>query len=307
MSETNKYAAHYVEQKRRSGKMRRKSRDLLWKEPTNSGEIKVVLGIVIFQGIAQKSNLDYYHSTNPLIHAPIFGKTISRDRLKLVLKYLHFSNSEGNNDPLYKIRTLLNLFVARFKSNYIPERNIGIDESLVLLKGRLRWKRFIPLKRARFGIEAFILMETKTGYVLNIGIFTGKETIYTYAENLTKPSQIVLFLAEELLNKGYSIGMDNYYASSELFDILIANKTDAVGTVRYNRQNLSTTVLKAKLRKGQTIAQYKGKLLHLKWKDKKDMNMLSTIHNEEMQKITVAGKKCLKPSICIEYNIFQTD
>ena len=94
--------------------------------------------------------------------------------------------------------------------------------------------------------------------------------------------------------------MDNYYASPEMFDILVANKTDAVGTVRYNRKNLSATVNKTKLKKGQTIAQYKGKFIHLKWKDKKDVNMLRTIHSKEMKKIAVAGKECMKPTICIE-------
>ena len=117
----------------------------------------------------------------------------------------------------------------------------------------------------------------------------------------TKTSKIVLSLAEELLNKGYCFGIDNYYASPELFDILVANSIDAVGTVRYNRKNLSAFVKKTKLKKGETNAQYKGKLIHLKWKDKKDVNKLSTIHNEERQKITVAGKKCIKPTICIEY------
>ena len=56
------------------------------------------------------------------------------------------------------------------------------------------------------------------------------------------------------------------------------------------------------MKKGKTIAQYKGKLIHLKWKNKNDANMLSTIHNEERQKITVAGKEFMKPTICIEYN-----
>ena len=84
--------------------------------------------------------------------------------------------------------------------------------------------------------------------------------------------------------------MNNYYAWPELFDILVANRIDAVGTFRYNRKNLSTIVNKIKVKKGETIAQYKGKLIHLKWKDKKDVNMLSTIQNEERQKITVAGK-----------------
>ena len=132
VNETNKYADNYIDEKRRSGKIRQKSRDLLWKESTNPGEVRIVLGNVILQGIVQKPNIDYYHSTNPLIHTPIFGKIISRDRLKLILKYLHFSSLERNDDPLYKIRTLLNLFVARFKSNCTPERNINIDESLML-------------------------------------------------------------------------------------------------------------------------------------------------------------------------------
>ena len=60
-NETNKYAADHIDEKRRSGKMRRKSRDLLWKEPTNPGKIKVVLGIVTRKGIVQKPNIDYYH------------------------------------------------------------------------------------------------------------------------------------------------------------------------------------------------------------------------------------------------------
>ena len=165
VNETNKYADNYIDEKPGSGKMRRKSRDLLWKESTNSGEVRIVLGIVILQGIVQKLNIDYYHSTNPLIHNLIFGKIISRDRLKLILKYFHFSSLERNDDPLYKIRTLLNLFAARFKSNCTPERNISIDESLMLQKGRLRWKRFITLKRAKFAVESFVLAETQTGYI----------------------------------------------------------------------------------------------------------------------------------------------
>ena len=61
VNKTNKYSANYIDEKRRSGKMRRKSRDLLWKEPTNPREVRVVLGIVILQGIVQKKNIDYHH------------------------------------------------------------------------------------------------------------------------------------------------------------------------------------------------------------------------------------------------------
>ena len=112
VNKTDKYAVNYIDEECQTGKMPRKSRDLLLKKPTNPGEIKLVLGIVILQGIVQKPNIDYYHSTNPLIHTPIFGKMIARDRLKLILKYLHFSSLEKSIDSLYKIRTILNIFVA---------------------------------------------------------------------------------------------------------------------------------------------------------------------------------------------------
>ena len=94
VNETNKYADNSIDEKCRSSKIRRKSRDLLWKEPTNPGEIRVVLRIIILQGIVQKLNIDYYHSTNPLIHIPIFRKIISRDRLKTDFKIFAFFQFE---------------------------------------------------------------------------------------------------------------------------------------------------------------------------------------------------------------------
>ena len=63
-------------------------------------------------------------------------------------------------------------------------------------------------------------MEAKTGYVQNIGVNTGKETNYNFSnrdiaesQNLTKPTKIVFSLTKKLLNKGYCIGMDNFYSS----------------------------------------------------------------------------------------------
>ena len=291
VTEINNYARKYIDEKHASGKMKRKSRDLLWQD-TNEGEVFVMLALVALQGIVNKPHINDYHSTNPLLHTPIFGKIMSRDRFLLIMKYLHFTDEEESSDPLKKIRPLLDLlFVSKFKESYTPERNISIDESLLLWKGRLKWKRYIPLKRAKFWIESFILAESKTGYVWNLCIYTGKETRYDCAgnENITKPSKVVLHLLEPLLNQSYCLGIDNYYSSPELYDILLKNKTDAVGTVRCNRKNLSAVVNRKKLKKGETVKQYKGKIMHLKWKDKKDVNMLTTIYEGEMEEVSVAG------------------
>ena len=146
--------------------MKRKSRDLLWHD-TNEGEIRVMVAFVALQGIVNKPHVNDYHSTNPLLHTPIFGKFMSRDRflLLLKLKYLHFPDQDESPDLLRKVRPLFDVFVSKFRENYKPEKNISIDESLLLWKERLKWKRYIPLKKTKFEIESFVLAESKTGYV----------------------------------------------------------------------------------------------------------------------------------------------
>ena len=41
--------------------------------------------------------------------------------------------------------------------------------------------------------------------------------------------------------------------------------------------------------------------MHLKWKDKKYVNMLSKIYNNEMEEVHAGGKATNKPSVCINY------
>ena len=45
---------------------------------------------------------------------------------------------------------------------------------------------------------------------------------------------VVMKLVEPLLNKGYSVYMDNFYSSSALFEDLLSKNTCAVGTLRTN-------------------------------------------------------------------------
>ena len=62
-----------------------------------------------------------------------------------------------------KIWTVLDKINKKCAEVYAPERDISIDESLMLDKGRLGWVQYIPLKRFRFGIKFFILCESKSG------------------------------------------------------------------------------------------------------------------------------------------------
>ncbi|GFQ67635.1 piggyBac transposable element-derived protein 4 [Trichonephila clavata] len=94
--------------------------------------------------------------------------------------------------------------------------------------------------------------------------------------------QVVLTLMKPLLNKGYCVTLDNYYSSPILTDTLVKYKTDSYGTINLNRKEVPSYVKSKKLKKGETVAFRRGKALILKWKDKKDVSLISTIHNSEM-------------------------
>src|SRR6218665_265623 len=138
------------------------------------------------------------------------------------------------------------------RSSYIPNENVAIDESLLLWKGRLSMKQYIPLKRARFGIKIYALSESDSGYIWNAFIHIGTAMQLREAVDGLKSSRIVLTLAEDLFGKGYCIFLDNWYSSPALYRQLALNKTDAVGTVRLNRKNMPLD-LKKKIKRGETI------------------------------------------------------
>ena len=63
-----------------------------------------------------------------------------RNRFQLTQRYLHFNdhNAAGTNeDGLYKIRTILDIVVNKFRTNYIQDREISLDERMLGWQSRL--------------------------------------------------------------------------------------------------------------------------------------------------------------------------
>ena len=101
---------------------------------------------------------------------------------------------------------------------------------------------------------------------------------------------------------GYTVYMENYYSSPFLYrdtDIM------ACGTVKANRKGLPKEELKRRLDRGQHVAWGQNELMVLKWKDKKDVHMLSTCHNETAETGRVewaTGAAVRKSKVIIDYN-----
>ena len=88
---------------------------------------------------------------------------MSRDRFLLMIKFLHFADNvnydanDPNRDRLIKIREMTDMINKRCRAVYAPCKDLGLDESLVLFKGRFLFKHYIKTKRARFGMKLYEL------------------------------------------------------------------------------------------------------------------------------------------------------
>lgn len=177
-----------------------------------------------------------YWSTDCLMATESLRKIMPRDRHRDILNFLYFydSNVANTRDPLYKIRPIIDELQRSFSRCFYPFRNLCIDESLMLFKGWLSFKQFIPAKRNRFGIKSFVLCDCLTGYILNFIVYTGKTTDSNGQSNddLGKSGSVVMTLLEPYLEQGHTVFVDNWYASPALFTKLQHHKTNACGTVK---------------------------------------------------------------------------
>lgn len=202
-----------------------------------------------------------------------------RDRFFDISSFLHFTDNEKENkdDRIRKIRNIVDYLNTKFCYLYTPDSEVAINESLMKFKGRLSFIQFIASKRARFGIKFYKLCESTSGYCIRFKIYVGKDKIQ--GSDIPATESVVMEVAQPILKKGYTLYMDNFYSSPHLFLTLLKNDTNAVGTVRKNRKNMPKVFSSMKLKKEEVKTLSSHGLLALKWRDKKDVHILSTKHS----------------------------
>lgn len=297
VTETNRFAAQNIAA---GAANQSKSRMTKWVD-TNNIEMQKFLGITMWMGLMQLPQLRDYWSTNVLYENGI-PKIMSRNRFEILLSMFHLCDNEQPrlpNDRLFKISPLLDILQQKFKESYIPEELVCIDESNVPFRGRIHFRQYIPNKRHRYGIKVFKLC-VSGGYTWSFKVYTGKEE---RDDDTSVAEKVVQELMNGLLDSGRTLYTDNWYTSVSLSKKLIQRDTHLVGTLRVNRKNNPPDVVKQKLKKGEVIAQQnEDKTVVLKWRDKRDVLMLSTKHDDSLVRFVHRGQEKSKPAVVMEYN-----
>ena len=105
---------------------------------------------------------------------------MKRDRFSLIMKLLHLADNEQytpkgqpGHDPIFKLRPFLEPLIANFQQSFTLHRELSIDEAMVGFKGRLAFIQYLPKKPTKWGMKAYVLADSSTGYVWNWRLYTG--------------------------------------------------------------------------------------------------------------------------------------
>ena len=101
-----------------------------------------------------KSSLLDYWSSRPIIHTPYASSVgMSRDRFLAILTMFHLNNNDEKaargqlgNDPLFKIRPVIETLTNKFQDVYTPEERLTIDEAICSFRGRIFFRIYIKGK-----------------------------------------------------------------------------------------------------------------------------------------------------------------
>ena len=193
------------------------------------------------------------------------------------------ASQSNRSSRLTKVQVALRHLLTKFQSSYNPGRNIAVDETMVGFRRRFAAKQYMPKKPTKWGVKAFTMADSSTGYMLNILIYTGRETLRGASSefaHLPQPAQVVMHVANPYLDCGHHLFTDRYYTSIPLAKALSDHNTSFTGTSNKNRVDLPDDIRLLKRMKGGEMVSYRAnKVLAVAWqaeKRNKPVFMVST-------------------------------
>ncbi|XP_038209546.1 piggyBac transposable element-derived protein 4-like [Zerene cesonia] len=293
---TNRYA-----ESMKSSSEHRHARISRWKNLTVE-EFKTFLGLLLHTGTAKMNRLTDYWKVHWL-YKSCFSNYMSRNRFFIILSCLHFTLPNEEEEVTARRLNKCQKIVANFNNTmnniYYPGKNLSLDESMVLWRGRLFFRHHIKGKRHKYDIKLYVLAEPD-GLILNFHVFTNTEDETAVKGHTEK---IVEKLMDNKLDGGHSIYMDNFYNSYNLASKLLRRLTYCTGTLNKKRKDNPRVITSNKLKRGENISRYRNGVHIGKWKDKREIHYISTEFADEMQEVTSKrGITTLKPLAILRYN-----
>ncbi|XP_050709301.1 piggyBac transposable element-derived protein 4-like [Eriocheir sinensis] len=287
-----------------------------WLDVTKD-EMNVFLCLQLLMGVNKLPKIADYWSLSVLCQGPpVFTAAVmSRNRFSQIQRFIRYSHPDDSKkeDPMTRLSSFFNMLREKTTKYFSAGENFAVDESLILYKGRLRFRQYIKTKRKRFGLKLFSLCPSSPkarGYTWNFCLYSHR----LYDEMLDNPElsalskseRVPVYLMLDLLNKGRHVVLDNWYSSLHLAEFLLERGTLTTGTIRPNR-GVPPIMKNESLSRGQALFSRKDEILQVKFRDTKCVHVITTKYEAgfvERTRVLKGGKQefIKKPSPIQRYN-----
>ena len=156
------------------------------------------IGMILNIGIIQLEPIRFFH------------QIMSRDRFLQMFEMLHVDEIDTRLRQS-KIQPFINLLLPIIKSNDTPDKQVAVDEAIITFRGRVSFRQYIKGKPNPWGIKAYVLSDSKSGYMHNLLKYYCKDTCLIERPDLSHTCKVVLTLCDYLKNKLYDSYTDRIY------------------------------------------------------------------------------------------------
>lgn len=229
------------------------------------------------------------------------------NRFEEILSGLHFHDKEtppANTDRYVKLGTFMKQLLHNFMTTVIPGEFLCLDESLIPFKGRVSFRQFNPMKRARFGLLFYILMDCRSGMAVDLLPYQGKTTNLPpdLVKALQRGGATVVTMLEPYLDKGHKVVADNFFNSPGLANYLLEKRTFMVGTCQKRRKGMPK--MTGKMKKGDVKVYCNGNIMLERWMDRREVVMMNTFIPHGMTHVNARNphNSRPKPNSVVTYN-----
>lgn len=258
-------------------------------------ELRVFLGLLFHMGNISILRVQDYWKKSRLFSVPIFSRQMARNRFILILRCLHFTSEPVMQDPIYKIRKLINYFNSKMTECYYPARDLAVHKCVVSWRGRLSLDLRNKAKHPAGGIHLSVLTELD-GFVLKINAMARGN------RSEARIREVVMQLLEGKLGNGHAVYLESYYSSAHLAKILLDNATLCTGILRKDSRELPKYLIKKKLPEGLNFSLFKDELHLGKWRSRQaTVYYITTQYGDKMVQLT--NGSILKPEAVVKYTL----
>lgn len=222
-------------------------------KPTDSVEIRALIGLMYFAGVLHGGRLNILElwSKTDGLGAEIFPATMALRRFRFLIRCMRFDNvftrdERKKVDKLAAVRTMITKFNENCKKTYRVGEYVTLDEMLLAFRGRCSFKVYIPNKPNKYGLKVFSLVDARTFYTNHLELYSGKQPTGPF-ELSNSTVDIVYRMCESILGTGRNVTMDRRFTSYDMVKTMRdQHKTTIVATIRSNKRELPPAFVSSK-------------------------------------------------------------